>query len=931
MKQMTIVAVVCAAVLSPSWADTNTWTGAEDANPLNANNWLNVAGEAVLPGTADTARIGDAPEAVLSDGTATYAHLRLGTTAGKTGTLTVGSGGNLTLTDKTDGALAMGNVAGSAGVLTVNGGSVTVESLNTPNYAATTTVNLVSGTFTINDWADWGRNAKGKAEFNQSGGTLTLKKGFQMGRDNNGTGIYNMSGGTLNGSSGDYFIVGRLGTSTGTFNLTNGTVNFGSKDVAIGGFDNNTGGKNTKGYFNQSGGTVTAAGNMQIGRYGTGVYTQTGGNLTCNTWFSLGRYPSGKGTYTITGGTFSAPNKDILVGEEGSGTLNIGGSATVNLPCNMRIGANVSGASGTVVQDGGIVTLKDVRAGNVAGATGTYTLNAGTNRTTTGWIQIGPAGTGKFVQNGGELQIGSDKRLWLADTETGDGTYVMNGGLCTVGALVGVGSKGKGFLMMNGGTLATPQIQSGSSASGKGRVILNGGTLKATAEGTILHDGNANSTNDWTIGRDFTIDTDGKNVSSGITSIKATSGSSLTKDGDGTLTLAKLPGADSVMVARGTLALSADADNTPSVALAHRWSFNGNGHDSSGGAPAELVGSAVYTNDNTAVYFPGGDQGTSYVNLGKGILVGDNVTLEFWAKRVSVKKWGRVFECGTDQNNYTLVSWVRSENGGQSKLGVRYGSSEKPDLDQMAFTDGEMVHLAVRYAKNADGSTTITWVRRSVDGTGAVVKTSDFTPTGLDEGWSLDKVALGDFFLGHTSIWPGDNDANALYDEVRVWHGALSDDALTLSAQKGPDATAEDIAAIVAKNDEAATVGRSVEIASGATLDLGGHSLTQPVVKGSGTIATGAGGSLVVTDKIVAKVGECIDVSGAIDFTNAKIMLADPENLAEPFTFLKPVAGQTLAVTGVPTPSNLPKGWKVSVSADGTGQIVKRGLMVIVR
>ena len=102
-------------------------------------------------------------------------------------------------------------------------------------------------------------------------------------------------------------------------------------------------------------------------------------------------------------------------------------------------------------------------------------------------------------------------------------------------------------------------------------------------------------------------------------------------------------------------------------------------------------------------------------------------------------------------------------------------------------------------------------------------------------------------------------------------------------------------------------------------------------MKGNGTIATGAGGSLVVSDKIVVNVGEYIEASGTIDLSNAKIELADPENLATAFTFLKPATGQTLTVTGVPTPVNLPKRWKVSVSADGTCRIGKRGFIILVK
>jgi hypothetical protein len=180
------------------------------------------------------------------------------------------------------------------------------------------------------------------------------------------------------------------------------------------------------------------------------------------------------------------------------------------------------------------------------------------------------------------------------------------------------------------------------------------------------------------------------------------------------------------------------------------------------------------------------------------------------------------------------------------------------------------------------------------------------------------------------SLW-GESDPKADYDEVRIWNVALSTDALTLSAQKGPDATAADLAEIAAATSAALPVKRTIEIASGATLDLGGNTLTQPVVKGNGTIATGAGGSLVVSDKIVVNVGEYIEASGTIDLSNAKIELADPENLATAFTFLKPATGQTLTVIGTPTPTNLPKGWSVSVSPSGVCRIRKKGFTILVK
>ncbi len=789
------VAASAALPMAVNAADV-TWSNAEtnDGDVTKDGNWVGDA----KPGAEDTAAIGDAPEANLSNGSATYAHLKLGTENGKTGKLTVGSGGKLTVTNETD-TLLMGNADGSAGELTINGGEVTVETLGTPNYAATSTVNMVSGNLTINSWADWGRNANGLATFNQSGGTVDLKKNLEIGRDNSGTGIYNMSGGVLNGADGGNFVIGgRKDNCVGTFNLTDGTVKFGNKGVYLGNA------AKSKGNFLQSGGTVSSKSELYVGNKGTG-------------------------SYTISGGTFTS-------------------SANITL-------GSTSGASGVVTQDGGIVSMKDVRAGDASGATGRYTLNAGTNMTSTGWVQIGCSGVGEYIQNGGELQINNSKKMQLAEQATGEGLYVISGGLCSVdGDDIVVGCKGTGVFVMNGGTVAAKKISSGTKAGAQGRVLLNGGMFKATAAGTLFANGNANSTNDWTLGRDFTIDTNGKDVSSAMT-LAATSGSSLTKDGEGTLTLAALPQADSVTVKKGTLVLSFGGDNTKSVALAHRWSFNGNANDSVGGATGTLVGSAVYTNDNTAVYLPGGNNGTSYVNLGKGLIAGDNLTLEFWAKRCGWMRYARIFDCGTDTNNFIMVSWTKSGEDSTPKLAVKYGE-EKNKSFSGGFEDNVMNHISVRFRKNADGSTTITCTRRAI-GVGELGETIELKLSGLDAGWTLDKVATANLNLGHNDLY-SDKDANAVYDEVRVWHGALSDEALTLSAQKGADATAEDIAAIVAKNDESVSVDRTVAVASGATLDIGGNTLTQPVLDVGGTLANG---TLVVTKGLVVAPGQTMTVA----------------------------------------------------------------------
>ena len=130
--------------------------------------------------------------------------------------------------------------------------------------------------------------------------------------------------------------------------------------------------------------------------------------------------------------------------------------------------------------------------------------------------------------------------------------------------------------------------------------------------------------------------------------------------------------------------------------------------------------------------------------------------------------------------------------------------------------------------------------------------------------------------------------------------------------------------ALSATVDNTGSATRSLAIASGATLALGGNALTQPVLAGAGTVQNG---TLTVTKKIRVNVGEKLTFSGvALDVTGTTVEVADPENLTQPFVF----AESTTAITG--KPSSGVRGWKVKKSADGRTLTFKRvrGAMVIV-
>ena len=754
------------------------------------------------------------------------------------------------------------------------------------------------------------------------------------------TGVVQQTTGTL---AADGLYIGRMSGTIGKYVMDGGTLTTGQNDLLVG------------------------------GEGGTGEFVQNSGTVTLGNWLVIGRYANGKGIYTIKDGTLTADKQTLYVGWENgaTGTFNIeGGNVTLKglsvayRDSNDKAGSgktssgyvNISGGSLTVpwidvgheknvaariVQTGGDVTTTtangNILIGRNAGGTGSYVQSGGTLTMPKGTFGLGYSGansSGTFTQTGGVVSNNSTS----ADTYVGqNGKGVMEiGGTyntsASKGVIVGNAASADGELLLNaGGTLKTSYVRRGNASSANA-VEFHGGTLRPTASNaTFLQ--NINRVFYGTGG--LTLDTDGKNVTFTGNKTGGAFGSALRKTGEGTLTIDALPLADAVRVEQGTLALS--ADNTMAARLLHRWSFTGSTAaeqltDSVGGAVAVTIPATdpALTFDGNTVEMTGAGNSKGSLNLGKGLMTSDAMTIEIWAQRTALKNYSRVFDYGLDTFNYVTFEWCRSTLANTDSFEVRKdgsGSSagKYPANDKIKF-DNTKYHISAKFAPGADGKTLIRYAIRDI-ATGQVVRGHEYTP---NVQWTLHHLKRGTFYLGH-SQYSGDHDANAIYDEVRIWHGALTEEALDLSASIGPDATAEQIASIVAKDAEGNANQQTLEIASGATLDLAGHALSQPVVKGAGTITTGAGGAFVVTDRIVATVGECIEASGTINLSNAKIELADPANLATPFTFLKPAAGQTLTVIGVPAPANLPKGWKVSVSANGTCRIVRRGMMLIVR
>ena len=235
------------------------------------------------------------------------------------------------------------------------------------------------------------------------------------------------------------------------------------------------------------------------------------------------------------------------------------------------------------------------------------------------------------------------------------------------------------------------------------------------------------------------------------------------------------------------MALTASA---AAPALAHRWSFNGTYEDSVGGTTAELIGTAVGFNEsNTAVVLSGDGNGKGSLNLGTGMLPTDvpEVTLEIWATQTTVKNWARIFDYGPNNQNYFTMTWCQGTDGGNDRVEIKKANGAVLVYNHtMATYDlGTQCHISVTFSANADGTTNVRWARRNTE-TGAV----ESLCYGWVVNWNLGNLASGKFYLGH-SQYTADLDANAAYDEVRVWRGLLTDAQLTASALAGPDATLE--------------------------------------------------------------------------------------------------------------------------------------------
>ena len=220
--------------------------------------------------------------------------------------------------------------------------------------------------------------------------------------------------------------------------------------------------------------------------------------------------------------------------------------------------------------------------------------------------------------------------------------------------------------------------------------------------------------------------------------------------------------------------------------LAHRWSFSGDYIDSVGGTSATVIGSSVSFNDsNSAVVMYGDGNGAGSLNLGTDMLPpdADELTLELWVTHNAVKNWARVLDYGSDNQNYLTLTWCEGTDATKERVEIKKANTSilACDCTLTTYAIDMPYHLSVTFKVNSNGSTFMRWMRRNAS-TGALEHVG-----AIDlPDWRLANIVAPKFYLGHSQYTP-DLDANATYDEVRVWRGVLTDEQLTASVLAGPD------------------------------------------------------------------------------------------------------------------------------------------------
>ena len=488
-----------------------------------------------------------------------------------TGGLTFGStvnnqGGNVEILGTASGAktVRFNDVVSGSGGMYVNNANATVL------FDA---VNTISGQLTIN---------AGTVRLNGAGDTFGAST--QAIRIGGGASI------DLNGVSTTVGSVGEEGTSdSGTINLGAGTLTISGSATT---FQNSISG---------SGGLIHS-GSGTLNLFGTQTYAGT-------TTVSAGKISSGvalaSSGITVSGGTFETSAADIVANTSAvnmsSGTYALGGNDTV---ASLTIsGGLLSTANGSTLT----AATYALNGGTVSANLGAGTVNASSGTT----LLSGTSAAVNVNVSGGLLSLVSADRLAngaavaVSSGELAVGANDTVGSLSTTGGTVsGAGTLTAATYALNGGTVSsnlgagTVTASSGTTSlngtSAAANVNVSGGTLN-TSGANKLADGAAVAVSSGTLGVGGS-DTVGSLAASGTGVVTVATGTTLTANGNSSITGSARATGGTVAVANNSLLTLANSSTTTTSDLSIG---SGSTLAGTGGTSGQIKGSGLLSPGNS--------------------------------------------------------------------------------------------------------------------------------------------------------------------------------------------------------------------------------------------------------------------------------------------------------------------------------------------
>jgi hypothetical protein len=535
----------------------------------------------------------------------------------------------------------------------------------------------------------------------------------------------------------------------------------------------------------------------------TGAYTFAGNSLTLDT-------STGTLSYKTVGSNAITINNLILAG----GLIDHlqGSTETFTLAGNMSVtgtGSRISAAQGPVnitapisgtgdlIFNGGSATYRTTISG-----TNTYTGNITVNGLITAAagsslkFVIGANGANNTISGAGTATFNGTFQIDLsgASNTSGDSWTLVNA--ATLTESFGTTFSIPGFVEVNNVWLSQTGNYAFSETTGVLSVVAadgDGDGLPDTWE--LTHFGNLNQTGAGDADNDYAT-----NASEQAASTSPVDRNSFPDTEDGTGdgmadgwelvyfgTTSVLPGndadGDSFTNLDEFLANShpVDIDWTPVKAkLRNRWSFNGSLEDSAGTSAAQVIdpdsdalAGGTSTLSSTELLLGGGARATSaYAQLGTNLLQGlkTPVTIELWATQESVQNWSRIFDFGNATTEYLMMTWTQGTSLTSDTVEWVDGETEGAANTNQPYTTGTEFHIVmtIEPGAGANSSTLVSWYSMP----------SGSSDLGALQGSFSTSNQLANFndavnMLGR-SQWAGDNTANARYNEVRIWNGALT-------------------------------------------------------------------------------------------------------------------------------------------------------------